>query len=87
MVAAGVKAAKPLPGPRHSLYALALSEARQGTGVLLGHSAILEREIETGALVAPFDIELDKEQALVASLADPASAAAERVLDLLSGDS
>ncbi|NDR55802.1 LysR family transcriptional regulator [Aliiruegeria sabulilitoris] len=83
MEAAGVSAPALLPGPRHSLYALALEEARQGSGVLIGHAALLEREIGAGRLVAPFPIELDQGHALVARLAKPASPVAKRVLDLL----
>ena len=42
-------------GPSHSLYSLALEEARNGAGILLGHEALVSRLIGTGELVHPFD--------------------------------
>lgn len=45
-------------GPVFSLYALAVEEAVNGAGVLMGHQALVARHLETGALVAPFDISL-----------------------------
>ncbi len=42
-------------GPRYSLYALALDEARHGAGVLMGHDALVRPAIERGDLVAPFE--------------------------------
>ncbi len=41
-------------GPRYSLYALALEEARHGAGVLMGHEALVRPALERGDLVAPF---------------------------------
>ncbi|MDP2697182.1 LysR family transcriptional regulator [Thalassospira sp.] len=41
-------------GPVFSLYSLALEEARNGAGVLIGHDALVRPHLESGALVAPF---------------------------------
>jgi LysR family glycine cleavage system transcriptional activator len=37
-----------------SLYSLAVEEARNGAGVLMGHRALVERHLANGSLVAPF---------------------------------
>jgi DNA-binding transcriptional LysR family regulator len=41
-------------GPVFSLYALAVEEAVNGAGVLIGHGPLVARHLERGALVAPF---------------------------------
>ena len=41
-------------GPTFSLYSLALEEARNGAGVLIGHEPLVRRHLEQGTLVAPF---------------------------------
>ncbi|PWE28612.1 LysR family transcriptional regulator [Pararhodobacter marinus] len=41
-------------GVAHSLYALAVDEALAGSGVLMGHRALLSRHLAEGRLVAPF---------------------------------
>ncbi|MCB1970509.1 MAG: LysR family transcriptional regulator [Geminicoccaceae bacterium] len=50
----------PLParGPAFSLYALALEEARNGAGVLMGHRALVQHDLASGKLVAPFEVEV-----------------------------
>ncbi|KAE9632567.1 LysR family transcriptional regulator [Parasedimentitalea maritima] len=42
-------------GPEFSLYALAVEETVNGAGVLIGHTALIERQLNSGALVAPFE--------------------------------
>lgn len=42
-------------GPVFSLYALAVEEAVNGAGVLMGHESLVARHLEDGRLVAPFD--------------------------------
>lgn len=42
-------------GPVFSLYSLAVEEAKNGAGVLIGHRALVERNLLDGTLVAPFD--------------------------------
>ena len=41
-------------GPLFSLYALAVTEAINGAGVLMGHEALISHELAAGRLVAPF---------------------------------
>ncbi|MEO3416961.1 LysR family transcriptional regulator [Roseovarius sp. CAU 1744] len=40
--------------PVFSLFGLALEEARNGAGILIGHSILVEQHLERGELVAPF---------------------------------
>lgn len=42
-------------GPTFSLYALAVEEALNGAGVLMGHSALIDTHLKSGRLVAPFE--------------------------------
>lgn len=42
-------------GPVYSLYALAVEEALNGAGVLIGHEALLAPYLARGQLVAPFE--------------------------------
>ena len=51
---AGGPVAAAADGPVFSLYAIALEEARNGAGVLMGHAALVERDLAAGTLVAPF---------------------------------
>ena len=41
-------------GPAFSLYSLAVEEARNGAGILIGHELLLRTDLDTGVLVAPF---------------------------------
>lgn len=41
-------------GPIYSLYALAVQEAVNGAGVLIGHAALVRRHLAEGRLVRPF---------------------------------
>lgn len=49
----------------HSLYGLAVEEARNGAGVLIGHDCLLRQDLDAGRLVAPFDHVCDTGKALV----------------------
>lgn len=42
------------PGPVFSLFGLALEEAVNGAGVLIGHSILVGKHLQNGSLVAPF---------------------------------
>lgn len=44
----------PLRGPVYSLYALAVEEAVNGAGVLMGHGPLVAGHLARGTLVAPF---------------------------------
>lgn len=72
-------------GPVFSLYALAVQEAVNGAGVLIGHRPLVAAELASGALVAPFAQKVSLEQPLVlwsARAFRPGSAAA-RVMEWL----
>ncbi|MEL7463090.1 MAG: LysR family transcriptional regulator [Pseudomonadota bacterium] len=56
-------------GPAHSLYALAVEEAANGGGVLIGRRPLVERHLADGRLVAPFDRWVDFGERLKLSLA------------------
>ena len=54
--AAGAQESAVQSEARFSLYSLALQEARNGAGVMIGHASLVERDLASGALVAPFDV-------------------------------
>lgn len=56
MQASGQGDAQWLRGPVYSLYALAVEEAVNGAGVLMGHDALVARHLASGALVTPFAV-------------------------------
>lgn len=72
-------------GPVFSLYALAVTEAINGAGVLMGHEALLRDELASGRLVAPFDVRVTLPRHLSASFASRPrkGSAAERLVSLL----
>lgn len=72
-------------GPVFSLYALAVTEAVNGAGVLMGHEALVRDELASGRLVAPFELRLALPRILSASFASRPrkGSAAERVVSLL----
>ncbi|MBL4732206.1 MAG: LysR family transcriptional regulator [Rhizobiaceae bacterium] len=51
-------------GPAFSLYSLAVEEAKNGAGILMGHEALVRRQINSGSLVAPFDQSVELERSL-----------------------
>ncbi|WP_291730690.1 LysR family transcriptional regulator [Leisingera sp. F5] len=51
-------------GPEYSLYSLAVEEAVNGAGVLIGHQALVAPLLASGKLVAPFDIRASLPHAL-----------------------
>lgn len=52
-------------GPTFSLYSLALQEAQNGAGVLIGHEPLVRASLDDGSLVAPFDQVVELPQKLV----------------------
>lgn len=52
---AAVGARVAVRGPAFSLYALAVEEAVNGAGVLMGHGALVEGHLARGVLVVPFE--------------------------------
>ncbi|MBN8294506.1 LysR family transcriptional regulator [Rhodobacter sp. NTK016B] len=72
-------------GVAHSLYALAVDEALAGSGVLMGHRALLTRHLAVGTLVAPFAASVPLARALRLYRLRPLrrGSAAERVAQAL----
>ncbi|MBX2853903.1 MAG: LysR family transcriptional regulator, partial [Rhodobacteraceae bacterium] len=62
--ASGIDAAM---GPVFSLYSLAVEEAKQGAGVLLGNQPLIEAELRCGALVKAFERSINSGGALTAA--------------------
>ncbi|MCB1385710.1 MAG: LysR family transcriptional regulator [Nitratireductor sp.] len=56
-------------GPAFSLYALAVEEAKNGAGVLIGHDALVGPLVERGELAAPFRERLHLPRLLVIEVA------------------
>lgn len=59
-------------GPVYSLYGLAIEEARNGAGIMMGHKALVENHLKDGSLVAPFDKPLTLDRTLVITTAQSA---------------
>lgn len=57
-------------GPSFSLYALALEEARNEAGILIGHDALVGDLVASGALAAPFGERVRLQRALTISVAE-----------------
>lgn len=72
-------------GPVHSLFALAVEEAVNGAGVLMAHGALVQRHLDSGALVAPLPGRVLTGAALRLGFARPprAGSAVARVADWL----
>ncbi|WP_343211857.1 LysR family transcriptional regulator (plasmid) [Aliisedimentitalea scapharcae] len=56
-------------GTVHSLFSVALEEARHGGGVLIAHEALVQPLLDSGELVRPFSASLDLPTRLVAETA------------------
>lgn len=72
-------------GPVFSLYALAVEEARNGAGILIGHNALVRPLIERGELSAPFEmtVELPRVLALETAPAMRGKADVETAIGIL----
>ncbi|MFT5158634.1 MAG: DNA-binding transcriptional LysR family regulator [Paracoccaceae bacterium] len=53
-----------------SLYALAVDEACNGAGVLMGHKSLVSQHLQSGRLVAPFGMHVRTDKVITASLRD-----------------
>lgn len=62
-------------GPRHSLYALALAEAKSGAGIAMGHGFLVQDALADGSLVRALPHEAETGRALVLRLGPAFSAA------------
>ena len=52
-------------GPTFSLYSLAVQEAQNGAGVLMGHESLVRDLLDDGSLVAPFELAVELPRRLV----------------------
>lgn len=83
--AVGVKVA--VRGPVFSLYALAVEEAVNGAGVLMGHAPLVAAHLERGLLIAPFSqrVTLTEDLRLWSARQFAKGSAAARVAGFLAG--
>lgn len=74
-----------LTGPVFSLYSLAVEEAKNGAGVLIGHESLVAELLALGDLVAPFErrVVLDRHLTINPAGPIPAKSEIERVIDAL----
>ncbi|MEP1884934.1 MAG: LysR family transcriptional regulator [Paracoccaceae bacterium] len=72
-------------GPVFSLYSIAVDEARNGAGVLMGHQVLLDKYLRSGELVAPFTGHVTSGKSLVLETAVSArsSALLDGIVDML----
>jgi len=56
-------------GPHYSLFSIALEEAKNGAGVLMGHSFLVDGMINSGELVAPFTDKVPSDKSLIMEVA------------------
>jgi len=79
---------KPRNGPRFSLYSIALEEAKNGAGVLIGHEILIKPLLKSGALVAPFGLKAVTGNSLILELAEKTSPSRKlkQITDMLAGD-
>ncbi|MCR8548092.1 LysR family transcriptional regulator [Salipiger sp. P9] len=74
-------------GPGFSLYALALAEALNGAGVLMGRKLLVAPHLQSGALVRPFPLAVPLPDPLRAlTPPEPLPGPVRRLLDLLRED-
>ena len=75
-------------GPTFSLYSLAVEEAANGAGVLIGHEALVRARLKDGGLRAPFATRVRTGEALILTGAPGAPGsrgAPELIAELLAG--
>ncbi len=58
-------------GPVFSLYSLAIEEAQNGAGVMMGHEPLVRAHLDAGRLVAPFKQKCTLKAKLVVGVARP----------------
>ena len=73
-----------IKGPSFSLYALAVQEAINGAGVVMGHRSLIAPDLAAGRLVAPFSCRVDTGQALVWRMRQPQDELLTQVVTFLS---
>jgi len=72
-------------GPVFSLYSLAIEEAKNGAGVLIGHEPLVQAELALGTLIAPFQTRVDTGRRLAIATVQPSGATTEinKIVDAL----
>lgn len=72
-------------GPVFSLYSLAVEEAKNGAGIVMGHEPLVRAQLDAGTLVAPFTHRLTLRSKLVVGTAQSLEAGSvhEAIVDLL----
>lgn len=83
MKAAGLSIGMDSSGPTFSLYSLAVQAAVDGSGLLIGHSALLDRYLADERLMTPFDLEVPAPKKLCLLLPDRGKAAKPNERDQL----
>lgn len=58
-----------ISGPIYSLYSLAVEEAKNGAGLLMGHQALIQPLLDSGVLVEPFSQRLTLSRNMVLNAA------------------
>lgn len=72
--AAGMDGPPAVQGPVFSLYSLAVEEALQSAGVLMGVAPLVEAHLRSGRLRRPFDVAINANAALIAGIRPGAAA-------------
>jgi LysR family glycine cleavage system transcriptional activator len=72
-------------GPTFSLYSLALQEAQNGAGVLMGHEPLVRSSLNDGSLVAPFEqiVKLSRKLVIVTPQRPRKGSVLEKIIALL----
>lgn len=72
-------------GPTFSLYSIAVEEAKNGAGVLIGHETLVEAQLKSGVLVAPFQQKVSSGKSLILEFAyeEPGSSAVRAIIEML----
>ena len=68
---------------RFSLYALAVEEARNGAGILMGHRCLIQPDLDARRLVAPFGIDATTGLTLVLKTPAQCRAMADSLVTIL----
>lgn len=69
MQSAAPKLSHKQEGPQYSLYNIALEEAKNGAGVLIGHQVLVQSMLKNGDIVAPFKKRVPSGKSLILEVA------------------